>query len=338
MAPRNIGSDVIALSDEDIKNDQLSADITSEDAHPEKKAPLDIKWSNVVRLAILHLIAVYGAYCVPSAQPLTWLWSIFLYFLGALGITAGAHRLWSHRSYKAKLPLKIFLAICNTIAFQNDIIDWSRDHRVHHKYSETNADPHDATRGFFFAHVGWLMCRKQPEVKEKSKNVDFSDLFADPVLVFQRKVYYPSVLLLCFIIPTVVPWYYWDESLLNAYVVSGVLRYVINLNATWCVNSLAHMWGNRPYNRKISPVENFFVTFGAIGEGFHNYHHTFPSDYSTSEYGWKLNLTTAFIDLMAKIGQAENRKKMSHDLIMKRRLRTGDGSSGFGLVDRPKKE
>ena len=71
--------------------------------------------------------------------------------------------------------------------FQNDIIAWSRDHRVHHKYSETNADPHNAKRGFFFSHCGWLMVRKHPDVIAKSKNLDFSDLYADPVCVIQRK-------------------------------------------------------------------------------------------------------------------------------------------------------
>ena len=73
------------------------------------------------------------------------------------------------------------------LLFQNDIIEWSRDHRVHHKYSETEADPHNAKRGFFFAHIGWLLVRKHPDVKEKGKHVDLSDLYADPVLRFQRR-------------------------------------------------------------------------------------------------------------------------------------------------------
>lgn len=78
---------------------------------------------------------------------------------------------------------------CSSLASlpQNDIYEWSRDHRVHHKYSETDADPHNAKRGFFFAHVGWLFMRKHRDVIEKGKRLDFSDLLADPVVVFQRK-------------------------------------------------------------------------------------------------------------------------------------------------------
>ena len=70
---------------------------------------------------------------------------------------------------------------------QNDIIEWARDHRVHHKFSETDADPHNAKRGFFFAHIGWLLVRKHPDVKAKGKDLNLSDLLADPVLRFQRK-------------------------------------------------------------------------------------------------------------------------------------------------------
>jgi len=69
----------------------------------------------------------------------------------------------------------------------NDIIEWSRDHRTHHKFSETDADPHNAKRGFFFSHVGWLLCRKHPDVIEKGKCIKIEDLLADPVLQFQRK-------------------------------------------------------------------------------------------------------------------------------------------------------
>ncbi len=73
------------------------------------------------------------------------------------GLTAGAHRLWSHRSYRAGLPLRIFLAFGHTMASQNSLFVWCRDHRVHHKFSDTDADPHNPTRGFFFAHVSYIL-------------------------------------------------------------------------------------------------------------------------------------------------------------------------------------
>lgn len=103
------------------------------------------------------------------------------------GITSGAHRLWAHRAYKAKLPLRIILMILQTVAAQNHIYEWVRDHRVHHKFTDTDADPHNAKRGFFFSHIAWLMVKKHKDVKIKGKTVYMSDVEADPVVRFQRK-------------------------------------------------------------------------------------------------------------------------------------------------------
>lgn len=103
------------------------------------------------------------------------------------GVTAGAHRLWAHKSYKAKLPLRIILMIFQTMAFQNCIHEWVRDHRAHHKFCDTDADPHNSRRGFFFSHMGWLMCKKHPDVKAKGQTIDMSDIEADPVVMFQKE-------------------------------------------------------------------------------------------------------------------------------------------------------
>lgn len=200
-----------------------------------------------------------------------YLTAYFMYMMGGLGITAGAHRLWSHKTYKAKFPLRMILMILNCSAFENDIYEWSRDHRVHHKYSETDADPHNATRGFFFSHVGWLLTKKHPDVSRKGKNIDCSDLLHDPIVRFQRRHYLPLVLTFCFIVPTLIPYYLFGETLWNSFFVCSILRYVVLLNSTWLVNSAAHMFGNRPYDQNINPSENRFVSYWAIGEGYVNY-------------------------------------------------------------------
>lgn len=78
-------------------------------------------------------------------------------------------------------------SLSHALHFQNTLYDWVRDHRVHHKYSETDADPHNSNRGFFFAHVGWLMLQKHPEVLKKGRAIDMSDVLADPVIQFHQK-------------------------------------------------------------------------------------------------------------------------------------------------------
>ncbi|XP_071335335.1 acyl-CoA desaturase-like [Trachinotus anak] len=290
------------------------------------RPPIVVVWRNVILMSLLHIGALYGLFLIPSASVLTLVLSAFLYIFTALSVTVGAHRLWSHRSFKASFPLRVLLALGQSMAFQNDIYEWARDHRVHHKYSETNADPHNAKRGFFFSHVGWLLCRKHPMVIEKGQKIDLSDLKADKVVMFQRRYYKLSVVMLCFVMPTLVPWYLWGESLVVAYFIPGVLRYILMLHGTWLVNSAAHLWGNRPYDKTINPAENPLVSLGAVGEGFHNYHHTFPFDYAASEFGWKLNLSTAFIDVMCFLGLAKDRKRVSKEMIVARKRRTGDSA------------
>ncbi|XP_037127103.1 stearoyl-CoA desaturase b isoform X2 [Syngnathus acus] len=315
------------------KSTSTSTEDVFDDTYVEKvgpKPPRTLVWRNIWLMAILHAGALYGVFLIPTAYALTLAWTAACFVFSALGVTAGAHRLWSHRSYKASTALRVFLALANSMAFQNDIYEWARDHRVHHKYSETDADPHNAKRGFFFSHIGWLLVRKHPDVAEKGRKLDLSDLKADKVVMFQRRHYKLSVLILCFLVPMLVPWYFWGESLLVGYFLPALLRYTVGLNATWLVNSAAHMWGNRPYDHTINPRENNFVAFSAIGEGFHNYHHTFPFDYATSEFGCRLNLTTAFINLMCFLRLASERKMASKEMIAARVHRTGDGSAKNG--------
>lgn len=104
-----------------------------------------------------------------------------------LSITAGSHRLWSHRSYKAKWPLRALFVFFNLTSLQHSCLHWARDHRVHHKFSDTDADPHNSSRGFFFSHVGWLLIEKSPLVVAKGKSLDLSDLYADRILMFEHK-------------------------------------------------------------------------------------------------------------------------------------------------------
>ncbi|GFT59115.1 acyl-CoA Delta(11) desaturase [Nephila pilipes] len=292
---------------------------------PEYKT--QIVWFNVLLFIYLHLSFLYGVYLGFTSA--FWKTAIFAYIygnFGGLGVTAGSHRLWSHRSYKAKWPLRAFLCVLTSIAAQNDIYEWCRDHRVHHKFTETSADPHNIKRGFFFAHMGWLMCKKHPDVTVKGKTVFLDDLWADPIVRFHRRFYIPMVLFFCFYLPTMIPVWCWGETLWNSFFIAGMTRYCFSLNLTWLVNSAAHKYGDQPYDKYIEARENAFVAFFGHGEGWHNYHHVFPWDYSTSELGYTLNLSKVFIDFMALIGQAYDLKSAHPDLVKSRKLKTGDGT------------
>jgi len=270
----------------------------------------NVNWPMVVYITLVHVAACVGIWTIPKCTWQTLLWAFILWPISGFGITGGVHRLWSHRSYKARLPYRFVVMLANSIANQGSIYHWSRDHRVHHKHSETDADPHNATRGFFFAHMGWLLVKKHPDVIKAGKELDFSDLLADPVVVFQKRTDPWFALFMCFVFPGLVCTL-WGDNFWNGYWVAGALRYVYVLHCTWLVNSAAHLYGDHPYDPKSWPAENPMVSYAALGEGWHNWHHKYPFDYAASEYGLmaQFNPTKVLIDVCAMVGQVSQRKR-----------------------------
>ncbi|KAF5300599.1 hypothetical protein FQR65_LT09131 [Abscondita terminalis] len=247
MAPNNFTSAEVLQED----NDQL-AELKST-----KNEKTQYRWILILFHVYLHMVAVYALYVMFTSAKIWTVVSVLIFaILGMLGVTAGGHRLWSHRSYKATWQLRLILVTLQTLAFQDPAIDWARDHRVHHKHSETDADPYNSKRGFFFSHMGWLYVNKHPEVIAKGKGIDHSDLFQDRFLVFQKKYYFYVMPIMCFLIPIFLPMYLWEESFSNAYAIN-TLRYLITLHSTMAINSVAHRWGNKPYEKNISPAEIF---------------------------------------------------------------------------------
>ncbi|XP_045779956.1 acyl-CoA Delta(11) desaturase-like [Maniola jurtina] len=301
---------------------------------PPQAAPrkYEIMYHNVLVFSYLHIAALYGMYLYcTEAQWKTLIFQHSLPLLAGMGMTAGAHRLWCHRSYKAKMPLQIILMLLNSMAGMNMVLHFARDHRLHHRYSDTDADPHNATRGFFYSHIGWIMVKKHPEVLRRGKLIDMSDLYANPVLRFQKKYTIPLIGTLCFALPTIIPMYFFGETLNTAWHLT-ILRYTIFLNSVFLVNSASHLWGNKPYDKQIKPVQNYAVSFLTFGEGFHNYHHSFPWDYRTAEPGnnW-LNVSAKFIDFFAWIGWAYDLKAVPEDFAHSRANKAGDGSDLWGF-------
>lgn len=315
-------------------------DIVNPDKIPREDLQLkprkyEIVWRNVFLYGLIHVLGCYGLYLAfTSAKLATTFHGFIIYQLGAFGTTAGAHRLWSHRAFKATWQLRLFLMFCETLSVQNSVIQWVRDHRLHHKYLDTDADPHNPKRGIFFTHAGWIMCRKHPDVKAKGALLDLSDLYNDPILRWQHKYFNYLIVIIGLILPSVIPVLLWNETLWNGYCLNAA-RIFLELNATWTVNSIAHFYGFKPYDKNVSPTETSLVSFIAIGEGWHNFHHSFPWDYRASEFR-HLNLTLTFIDWFAKIGWAYDLKTVSDDMIRNKVKRSGDGSHriwGWGDKD-----
>lgn len=264
----------------------------------------------IIYIGLAHVAAVVGLFTIPKCKWQTLLWAFVLWPISGLGITAGVHRLWAHRSYNASFPLRVVLMLANSIANQGSIWHWARDHRVHHKHSETDADPHNATRGFFFAHMGWLFVKKHQAVVAAGRQLNHDDLAIDSTVVFQKRLDPWFALFMCMVMPGLVCTL-WGDNFWNGYWVAGGLRYICVLHFTWCVNSAAHLYGDHPYDPTSWPAENPLVSVMAIGEGWHNWHHKYPFDYAASEFGIgkQFNPTKLFIDMCIFLGLASNPKR-----------------------------
>ena len=150
-------------------------------------------------------------YISTSVDPRTIIVNLIFAYISCLGVTAGSHRLWTHRSYKAKLPLKIFLAIGHTIGIQFSILRWCYIHVMHHKYSDTDADPHNIQRGATYAHFGWMCLKDHPILYDKASKVDFSNLNSDPTLIFQHKYQHILELIFAILLPAFIPIHIFSE-------------------------------------------------------------------------------------------------------------------------------
>ncbi|XP_003737375.1 stearoyl-CoA desaturase 5 [Galendromus occidentalis] len=283
-----------------------------------------IVWPNVFFFIFLHCAALYTVFGCAHL----WSWKIFCVWyltacLSAYSVSIGAHRLWSHRCFKARLPLRIVLMLLNCMAGQNDLFVWCRDHRLHHKYTDTDADPHSTTRGMFFAHMGWLMLKKHDAVIEKGKSLDCSDLLGDPVIRFQRRFYIPLYFLGVVIVPSWIIYRCFDVPLLFA-VGTSLTRYTFQLHNTWCINSLAHWFGDRPYDKNIKACDNPVIKWHLIGECFHNYHHVFPFDYKSSEFPFTIfDTSSSLIRLLSYVGLTYDLKEASQEAVARRKEKIG---------------
>lgn len=233
-----------------------------------------LNWLHVPLLFTTPLIALYGMATTPWMWQ-TVLWSVVYYFCTGLGITAGYHRLWAHRAYKATPLVSWLLMLCGTGAVEGSIRWWCRDHRAHHRYVDTRRDPYAVTNGFFYAHMGWMLVRQD---KTKIGRADIHDLNEQAMIRFQHRQYLPLAIIMGFVFPCLVAGLGWGDYR-GGFFLAGVARLVFVHHSTFFVNSLAHYWGDQTYTDGHTAKNSVITALLTLGEGYHNFHHEFPSDY-----------------------------------------------------------
>jgi len=272
---------------------------------------------NLLHFAVLGLtplLGIIGAFTV-SLRWETAVWSAIYYFMTAVGITAGYHRLWAHRSYNASKPLQYLLSILGAGAVQGSIRWWARGHRAHHRYTDTDLDPYSAHRGLLWSHIGWMVFkpRRNPGV------ADISDLSKNEIVRWQHRHYLQLVVLMGYIFPTVVAGLGWGDWK-GGYVYAGLLRLFFVHQSTFCVNSLAHYLGDAPFDDKHTPRDHLITALCTVGEGYHNFHHQFPMDYRNAIKWYQYDPTKWTIWLTSKLGLSSHLKVFPENEVRKGQL------------------
>ena len=263
-----------------------------------------INWLNSIFLFATPIFALVGIilhwiYFSPPGL-LELIVFVCLYFACGLSITVGYHRLFSHRSHKAKWPLVLFYSIFGAGSFQNSIIEWCSDHRRHHKMTDSEDDPYSASRGFWYSHIGWIL------LEEENFTNDFSnvkDLQESKIIMWQHRNVFLIGALSGLILPAIIGLAVGGISgALGCFVWAGLARVVFVHHGTFLINSAAHIWGTQPYSEENSSRDSFWLAFLTFGEGYHNFHHTFQADYRNGHKWYHMDPSKWWIQSFKYLG------------------------------------
>jgi stearoyl-CoA desaturase (delta-9 desaturase) len=230
-----------------------------------------------------------------------------------LSITAGYHRLFSHKSYDAHPLMKALFLLVGSSGFQGSALKWSSDHRRHHSKIDSENDPYNINEGFWYAHMGWMF-------RKDSMNLEIQapDLEKDNLVYLQNKYYVWIAIATGFLFPAIIG--YFLGSALAGLAIAGGLRIALTQQSTFFVNSLCHTLGEQTYSKEISARDSFFVAILTHGEGYHNFHHKFQIDYRNGIRWYHWDPTKWTILTLKWMGLASKLRKISSAEILKARL------------------
>lgn len=225
--------------------------------------------------------------------------SLIYTLLCGICITAGYHRYYCHRSFEAPKIIQYYFVIMGAANFQGPLSNWMSDHKNHHMFPETEKDPYPIYRGFWHAHMGWLIRRNYPELTSEVKE--------DKLIMWQHNYYGIIALITGLIIPTLIGYLLgsWVQGLL----LGGIARTFYSEQTTFFINSLSHYSGNQQSSKHTTARNNLLMAILTGGEGNHNNHHSNPRDYRAGLKWYEPDITKLWIELMAKAGVLTNLQK-----------------------------
>lgn len=281
----------------------------------------------VVTPMVGFLVAVYGMW----GWGFSWVDLVILavmYVASGLGITVGYHRLFTHRSFETAMPVKLFWAVLGSMAVQGPLLRWVATHRRHHQFSDQIEDPHSphgmgggflgVVAGWWHAHVGWIF---DPPIPDLERYV--GDLKKDRAIPRVSRLFGVWIAL-GLAIPAVAggliagTW----MGALRGLLWGGLVRVFLVHHATWSINSVCHLWGTRPFESHDESRNNLLCGILALGEGWHNNHHAFPTSARHGLRWWQIDLGYLVICVMKWLGLAWHVRVPAHEKTRRRLSRS----------------
>lgn len=256
----------------------------------QRKARGRVDWLPLTAIGLFHLGALLAFF------PMFFTWKAFftllvLQFACALGVTVGYHRLLTHRSFKTIKPIEYVLSWLGSLSLEGGPIRWVATHRLHHQHSDEDEDPHSPRHGFFWAHTLWCFTFDPAFDPYKKYSQYAKDLARDRGHVLIERLVPISQVLVAALL------YWWGGW--PCVVWGGFVRLVYVYHITWLVNSATHTWGYQSYKTGDQSRNLWWVAFLAMGEGWHNNHHAFPSSARHGLKRWEFDVSWLVIRSLA---------------------------------------
>jgi stearoyl-CoA desaturase (delta-9 desaturase) len=213
-----------------------------------------------------------------------------LFAVRTFAVTGVHHRYFSHRTYETSRPFQFVLAVLAQLSAQRGVLWWAAHHRAHHLYSDTERDLHSVRQdGFWHAHAMWIY--------DHTSDTDWKriqDFAKYPELRWLNKYWLlpPVVLAL-----SILALFGWPGLFIGFF-----LATCLNWHATFTINSLCHVWGNRRFDTKDDSKNNFWLALLTFGEGWHNNHHHHMNSCRQGFYWWEIDITYYIIKAMSWVG------------------------------------
>lgn len=278
--------------------DSWSSPILAQTISPESK---QIQWLRIIPFIVLHF-ACLGIFYV-GVSGFAVIFMLLFYLIRMFSITAFFHRYLSHKTFQTSRIVQFVFVLIGTMSAQRGPLWWAAHHRYHHRFTDTEHDPHSSTYGFWYSHLGWFLndynfATRKEVVKDwlKYPELVWLDRFSLIIVLLTAVSIYALGEWLAVVYPSLA------TSGLQLLVWGFVVSTVLLIHATLCINSLAHLYGSRDFETADQSRNSLFLSIITLGEGWHNNHHYYAGSVRQGFYWWQIDITYYVLRMMSWLG------------------------------------